>query len=82
MSKISFTQRCGTKVSGVVVQDLGHALLVRVETTNRKNLRGRTMLFSKNDMGSLKTCSYNVRVRTAAEVLDMLAPDDSMTPTN
>jgi hypothetical protein len=50
---ISFKTRSGIKISGLVYEDYGHALLIEVLNSNRKNLCGRKMLFPKNDMGPL-----------------------------
>jgi hypothetical protein len=47
---ISFETRSGLKIKGVVCEDYGHALLIRVEHASRKNARNRTQLYPKNDM--------------------------------
>lgn len=47
---ITFQQRDGTKISGLVFEDYGHAILIEVMASNRKKLVGRKMLFPKNDM--------------------------------
>jgi hypothetical protein len=50
---VSFKARCGTKITGKIVADYGHAFLIKIEETNRKNLRNRTTLWPKHDMGSV-----------------------------
>jgi hypothetical protein len=51
---VTFQMRCGTRVTGKIVGDYGHAYLIKVETVNRKNLRGKTTLFPKHDLGPIR----------------------------
>lgn len=49
---IRFSTRAGAVIEGTVMEDYGHALLIAVSKTNRKNLRGRTIVAPKNDMAN------------------------------
>lgn len=53
---IRFETSDNRKLEGELVEDIGHAILVKV-TKGRKNIVGRTMLFSKAHMIRMETAA-------------------------
>jgi hypothetical protein len=51
--RIAFTTRAGFRIVGVVVDDIGHALVLRVEKGPRKSYVGKALCFPKHDMSGL-----------------------------
>lgn len=53
-NRLTFSTRAGFTIIGAVVDDIGHAVVLRVEKGPRKSYVGKALVFPKNDMSGLK----------------------------